>query len=74
MADNSERADIAWNKAKRGLLITLMKDRFENNLSKILESGNYSSMDELDDILDMELRKYYSEIDVVKSFYEQKCS
>ena len=74
MAENSERADIVWNKNKRGLLLSLMKDCFEANMYEILEKGKYDSMEELDGILDTELRKYYAEVDTVKSFYEPKCS
>lgn len=74
MSDNPERSDIVWNKAKCGLLLSLMKERFEVSLYDILEKENFSSMEELDSFLDEELRKYYAEKIAVKTFYDQKLS
>ena len=74
MPENSERADVNWTKAKCGLLLSLMKERFEVHLYEMLEERDFSSMDELDDVLDAELQKYYAEKNAVKSYYEQKLS
>lgn len=72
MTDNTERTDTAWTKAKCGLLLSLMKERFEVHMYEMLGNGYYSSPEELDSVLDTELRRYFAERDAVKRYYEQK--
>ena len=74
MSENFESADSTWTKAKCGLLLSLMKERFEVKVYDMLEKEGFSSMEELDGFLDDELRKYYAERIAVKKYYDQKLS
>lgn len=57
---------------KRGLLITIMTNKFEENIAELLEGGNYETMEELDQIVDQKLRRYYDECEMVKNYYDEK--
>ena len=74
MSETFESADSTWTKAKCGLLLSLMKERFEVKVYDMLEKESFSSMEELDLFLDEELRKYYAERIAVKNYYDQKLS
>ena len=67
-----ERDEIAMNKNKRGLILTMMQQRFEENVYAILDEVNFQNMDELDAMLDEKLREYFDECDVVKEYYDKK--
>lgn len=74
MEENNSRDDRRRNMAKRALLLKLMRERFEKHVAEILENKTFQSMDELDTVLEQELKKYYAEAGAVDCYYEQKCS
>ena len=60
------------DKKKKSLIIALMRQKFEDNVFKYIESGKYSSMDELDETVDKMLRKFYEEREMVSEYYDKK--
>lgn len=67
-----ERDETTMNKSKLSLLLSMMQQRFEDNVYGILNDGKYQSMEELDAMLDERLRKYYDECDMVRDYYDKK--
>ena len=68
MDDN--RSEMNMTKNKRGVLITLMKRKFEDHVYDYLNNGDFSSMEALDAWLDKELCTYFDECDAIKAFYD----
>lgn len=57
---------------KRGLLTSLMKRRFEDNIYSILSKKSFPTMQDLDDMLDPKIRAYFSEMKAVDDYYSAK--
>lgn len=57
---------------KKALILDLMQYQFEERMTKLINSRAWSSMDELDQIVDEKLRKYYEECDAVVAYYDRK--
>ena len=57
---------------KRGLLISLMKRRFEDNIYAILSKKSFPTMQDLDDMLDPKIRAYFSEMKAVDDYYSSR--
>lgn len=57
---------------KRGLLISLMKRRFEDNAYHILSNKHFATMDDVDKMLDPKIRAYFSEMKAVDDYYNAR--
>ena len=71
MEEEEKRDEVFWAENRHGLLICLMQTRLEDRLGNILTQAKYDNMEELDRLLDTEVRKYYQEVDVVNAYYKQ---
>lgn len=69
MNDDLNISDKDIELEKRGLLISLMKRRFEDNIYTILSKKSFSTMQDLDDMLDPKIRAYFSEMKAVDDYY-----
>ena len=59
-----------WTKKKANLIFEIMRARFEDRVYEYLESGEYSSIEELDAWIDEKLRQYQAEHKAVKDYYD----
>ena len=60
------------NKQKRGLLITMMQRKFENEVYDYLNNETFDNMESLDKWLDGALTQYFEECDAIKEYYDDK--
>lgn len=60
------------NTNKRNLLIGLIKTRFEETVYDYLEESNFSSMEELDNWLDSNMRDMFSQLRQIDEYYMPK--
>lgn len=59
-------------KQKKGLLITILKRKFEDRLYDKLDKADFTDMDGLDKWLDSAFAQYLSECDAIKEYYDRK--
>lgn len=65
-----ERDEEFWAESRCGLLLHMMKERFEDRIEELLDRGGFENMEELDHLLGVEIRKFYDERDAVKKYYK----
>ena len=63
---------INFEKNKRGLILEMMKMRFEDRVYEYLEEGKYESMDELDAWISNVLQQFEAERKQVKEYYDKR--
>lgn len=61
-----------WTKSKCNLILTMMKQKFEDEVYEYLEKSEFKSMDEMDAWIDERLHRFYDERESVKKYYEAK--
>lgn len=61
-----------WTKNKCNLILTMMKQKFEDEVYEYLEKSEFKSMDEMDAWIDERLHRFYDEREAVKKYYEAK--
>lgn len=64
-----------FEKQKKGLLKTIVQNRFERNLEDYLfenELNKWESMDELDEILSESLNDYYDIMEKINEYYNPR--
>jgi len=61
-----------WTKNKCNLILTMMKQKFEDEVYEYLEKSEFKSMDEMDTWIDERLHRFYDEWEAVKKYYEAK--
>lgn len=67
--DEEERE---WTKNKRNLILTMMRQKFEEQVYEYLEKGEYQSLEEMDQWIDERLRQFEDERYAVKEYYDSK--
>ena len=63
---------INFEKNKRCLILEMMKLRFEDRVYDYLESGEYKSMEELDEWIANALHQFEAERKQVKEYYDKR--
>lgn len=66
------RDEEFYLKAKRGFLTAMIQRRFEDNMYEYFSKHDFDTIEELDAFLDKELKRYYSDTDAVRSYYDSK--
>lgn len=72
MNDDLNISDKDIELEKRGLLISLMKRRFEDNVYHILSNKHFETMDDVNKMLDPKIRAYFSEMKAVDDYYNAR--
>lgn len=67
-----DRDETRMLKEKRGLIFTMLKRRFEDQVYDYLCKDNFSDMDVLDDWLDKALEQYYNECEAIDEYYDER--
>lgn len=67
--DEEERE---WTKNKRNLILTMMQQKFEEQVYEYLEKGEYQSLDEMDQWIDERLHQFEDERHAVREYYNSK--
>lgn len=67
--DEEERE---WTKNKRNLILTMMRQKFEETVYSYLEKGEYKSLEEMDEWVDNKLRQFEDERSAVREYYNAK--
>ena len=67
-----DRDETRMLKEKRGLIFTMLKRRFEDQVYDYLCKDNFSDMDALDDWLDKALEQYYKECEAIDEYYDER--
>lgn len=70
MEEEEKRDEVFWAENRHELLLCMMQTQLEGRLGKILAQAKFDNMDELDRLLDAEVRKYYLEVDIVNAYYK----
>lgn len=60
-----------WIKNKAGLIVELMRMKFEERMYDAFETMDFKSIEELDAWVDIELRKFEDEKRAVKAYYNK---
>jgi len=63
--------ELEWTKTKRNLILTMMREKFEERVYAYLDGGEYKSMEELDKWVDDELHKFENERKQLKAYYNK---
>lgn len=61
-----------WEKNKRGLIITVMRVNFEERVGAFLNSDSWSTVEELDNWIDANLRQYEETKKAIIEYYDEK--
>jgi hypothetical protein len=59
-----------WTKNKCNLILTMMKQKFEDEVYAYLEKGEFNSLEEMDHWIDDKLRKFEDEREALRDFYD----
>jgi hypothetical protein len=61
-----------WTKNKRNLILTMMRQKFEEQVYEYLEKGEYKSLEEMDQWIDERLHLFENERYAVREYYDSK--
>lgn len=61
-----------WTKNKRNLILTMMRQKFEEQVYEYLEKGEYKSLEEMDQWIDERLHRFEDERYAVREYYDSK--
>jgi hypothetical protein len=67
--DEEERE---WTKNKRNLILTMMRQKFEEQVYEYLEKGEYQSLEEMDAWIDERLHQFEDERRAIREYYNSK--
>jgi hypothetical protein len=66
------RSEDEMNKQKRGLLITIIQRKFEDNVYEHLSKTDFSDIESLDLWLDNVLTEYLDECETIEDYYNNR--
>lgn len=61
-----------WTKNKRNLILTMMRQKFEEQVYEYLEKGEYKSLEEMDAWIDERLHQFEDERRAIREYYNAK--
>ena len=64
--------DREFEKHKKNIIITVMKQSFEDGCRSFIEEGNWKTMEELDEFIGTTYRQYLDACEEIKKYYEDK--
>ena len=69
-----EEKQIQWIKNRAGLVVTIMKQKFEENVYDAFEKQNFQSIEEMDEWIGEKLMQFENEKKAVKAYYDELVS
>lgn len=69
-----EEKEIQWIKNRAGLVVTIMKQKFEENVYDAFEKQNFQSIEEMDEWVGEKLMQFENEKKAVKAYYDELVS
>lgn len=69
-----EEKQIQWIKNRAGLVVTIMKQKFEENVYDGFEKQNFQSIEEMDEWVGEKLLQFENEKKAVKAYYDELVS
>lgn len=69
-----EEKQIQWIKNRAGLVVTIMKQKFEENVYDAFEKQNFQSIEEMDEWVGEKLIQFENEKKAVKAYYDELVS
>lgn len=69
-----EEKQIQWIKNRAGLVVTIMKQKFEENVYDGFEKQNFQSIEEMDEWVGEKLLQFENEKKAVKAYYDELLS
>lgn len=69
-----EEKQIQWIKNRAGLVVTIMKQKFEENVYDAFEKQNFQSIEEMDEWVGEKLLQFENEKKAVKAYYDELVS
>lgn len=69
-----EEKQIQWIKNRAGLVVTIMKQKFEENVYDAFEKQNFQSIEEMDEWVGEKLMQFENEKKAVKAYYDELVS
>ena len=69
-----EEKQIQWIKNRAGLVVTIMKQKFEENVYDGFEKQNFQSIEEMDEWVGERLMQFENEKKAVKAYYDELVS